>query len=408
MNNNANLPPTLSEKIKKVGEVDIVVGVLCKNVETTILHVLNVVSEGLHKHFSEYKKMIVVSDGFSSDRTVELANLFQPYNGIEKIVTEDIVEGGKGAGIKTVFMMASELNAKAVVLLDGDLLSIKPEWIYEFSSPILYGRADLVVPYYIRDKYDGVITNNLAYPFTRALYGLDIRQPIAGEYGLSKNLYETLLHHPLFPNDFGIDIFIVTSAAANEMEVREGLFSLKIHESTTRYLEPEALIIPMFRQVTGMMFELAYYYENFWKSNRRKIYGKKCRRFFGQNPIPVRTDIEKIKNYFKREYSSSVKIIEGILSEKLIEKVRGISKNVEDFNADLWAEIVYDFASHYKKARKKAEKRAILDALKTLWLGRFVSYAIETTDMDWNEAEEVIQEQARIFEKKMDYFLSIY
>ena len=30
--------------------VDIVVGILCKNVEITILHVLNVVSEGLHKY----------------------------------------------------------------------------------------------------------------------------------------------------------------------------------------------------------------------------------------------------------------------------------------------------------------------------------------------------------------------
>jgi len=184
-----------------MNETDIVVGILSKNVEATILHVLNVVSEGLHKHFSEYEKTIIVSDGFSSDKTVELANLFQPYNGIKKIVTHDSIKGGKGAGVRTIFMMAREANAKAVVLIDGDLLSIKPEWVREFISPILYGRADLVVPYYIRDKYDGVITNNLVYPFTRAVYGLDIRQPIAGEYGLSKNLYEMLLEHPLFPLD---------------------------------------------------------------------------------------------------------------------------------------------------------------------------------------------------------------
>jgi len=29
-------------------------------------------------------------------------------------------------------------------------------------------------------------------------------------------------------------------------------------------------------------------------------------------------------------------------------------------------------------------------------------------DMDWNETEEVIQRQARIFEDKLDYFISIY
>ena len=384
--------------------IDIVVGILCKNVETTILHVLNVVSEGLHKYFSEYKKMIVVSDGYSSDRTVELAEIFRPYNGIEKIVTQDIVEGGKGAGVKTVFEIASKLDAKVVVLVDGDLLSIKPEWIFEFSSPILYGRADLIVPYYIRDKYDGVITNNLAYPFTRALYGLDIRQPIAGEYGLSKSLYEMLLRHPLFPKDFGIDIFIVTSAAANEMEVKEGLFSLKIHESTTRYLEPETLIVPMFRQVTGTMFELAKYYEDYWKNNRKKIYRKKTRSFLGQKPIPARVDIDKIREYFEREYKSTKKIIENILEPEIMKRIDNISKNIEKFDASTWAEVVYNFAAKYKNSNKKK----LLDALKTLWLGRFISYAIETRDMDWNEAEEIIQEQARIFENKIDKFLSIY
>ena len=218
---------------------DIVVGILCKNVESTILHVMNVVNEGLHRYFSEYEKAMVLSDGFSSDRTLEMATLFQPYSGIKKVVTSDMERGGKGGGVKTILKIARDMDAKVVLLLDGDLLSIKPEWIYELAAPILYGRADLIVPYYIRDKYDGVITNNLVYPFTRALYGMDIRQPIAGEYGISKRLYEMLLPHPLFPGDFGVDIFIVTSAAANRMKVMEGIFSLKIHESTTHYLEPE-------------------------------------------------------------------------------------------------------------------------------------------------------------------------
>ncbi len=383
-----------------MNETDIVVGILSKNVEATILHVLNVVSEGLHKHFSEYEKTIIVSDGFSSDKTVELANLFQPYNGIRKLVTHDLTKGGKGAGARTIFMMAKEANAKAVVLIDGDLLSIKPEWIREFISPILYGRADLVVPYYIRDKYDGVITNNLVYPFTRAVYGLDIRQPIAGEYGLSKNLYEMLLEHSLFPLDFGIDIFIVTTAAANQMEIREGIFSLKIHESTTRYLQPEQFLIPMFRQVTGKMFELASYYENYWKNNRKRLHKRNTKSFLGQKPIPTRVDIDKMRKYFEREYKSMKNIIDKVLPPEIMKKLSEM-----DMDAETWAEVVYNFAKYYKVAD---ERHTSIEALKTLWLLRFITYANEVKDMEWNEAEEVIQRQARIFEDKMDYFVSIY
>jgi hypothetical protein len=303
--------------------------------------------------------------------------------------------------------IAHGVNAKAVVLLDGDLLNIKPEWVYEFALPILYGRTDLIVPYYIRDKYDGVITNNLIYPFTRALYRLDIRQPIAGEYGLSKNLYEMLRGHPLFPLDFGIDIFIVTAAVANGMDIREGLFCLKLHESTTRYMNPEELIIPMFREVTGSMFALAQHYEEFWKNkkNGRSII---TRDFFCRNPIPIKVEIEEITTHLKGEFATSKKLTEKILPDDIMVRINNVMKGDESFDEILWAETVYNFAAYYKNLREPKEKYDTLDALKTLWLGRFVGYVIETKDMDLTGAEDVIQRQAQVFEAKRDYLLSIY
>lgn len=400
--------PYLREKIQGMGTVDLVVGVLCKNVEHTILHVLNVISEGLHKYFPEYTKAIVVSDGFSSDRTVELANLFQPYNGIKKLVVGDVVEGGKGAGVRTIIEVAAEMDAKAIALLDGDLLSVKPEWIREFMTPILFGRAELVIPYYIRDKYDGVITNNLAYPFTRALYGFDVRQPLAGEFGISKRLYRMLREHPLFPRDFGIDIFIVTSAIANNVSVKEGIYSIKIHESTTMYLEPEILLIPMFRQVTGKMFELASYYENFWRNNVKPIRYMNHSEYFTQKPIPVSVDPVKMEKTFRREFIATQKMMKNYLPSDLVKDLEHVGKKIEDFSMDLWAESVYHFASSYKKLKRKTEKYVLLDTLKTLWFGRFTSFVIQTADMDLNSAEKIIQQQAQIFEKKFENFCQYF
>jgi len=261
--------PELIEQCNKIKPIDIMVGVLCKDVETTVINVLNVINEGLYTYFPDNKKAIVITEGESNDKTSDAIELFEPYCSIEKIYTKDIAKGGKGAGIRTILEIAHATDTKCVVLMDADLLSIKPVWIQTIANPIIYGRADLTVPYYIRDKYDGVITNNLVYPFTRALYGLDVRQPIAGEFALSKILYEILRKHPLFPIDFGIDIFIVTVAAAEGLKVKEGLYSLKIHESTSRYLEPEKLLVPMFKKVTGSMFELAKYYETFWRNKEK-------------------------------------------------------------------------------------------------------------------------------------------
>ncbi|RLF57835.1 MAG: hypothetical protein DRN25_05955, partial [Thermoplasmata archaeon] len=92
------LPKELIEKCEKFKPTDILVGVLCKNVETTVLHVLNVVNEGLYSFFPDYRKCIAVSIGPSDDRTMEMAELFQTYNSIGKIITQDIGGRGKGAG----------------------------------------------------------------------------------------------------------------------------------------------------------------------------------------------------------------------------------------------------------------------------------------------------------------------
>jgi hypothetical protein len=407
-NENLILNQDIVKQCKEIKSVDILVGVLCKDVEATILNVLNVINEGLYRYFPDYKKAIVICKGESSDKTDDVVNLFQTYNSIDKIVTNDITSGGKGAGVMTIFEIAHELQAKSVVLMDGDLLSIKPGWVQTISNPIIYGRADLTVPYYIRDKNDGVITNNLVYPFTRALYGIDIRQPIAGEYALSKNLYEILRNHPLFPPDFGIDIFILTVAAAEGMYVKEGLYSLKIHESTNRYLEPEKFLIPMFRKVTGSMFDLAKYYEKYWMKKPARWCSKVRRESFSQKPIPVLIDIENMRKSFQNEFLTLKDKIQQIVPNEVMVDLEHVIKNNAEFNSELWVEVVYNFAAAYKRAVTQDDKYKLLDALKPLWIGRFVSYAIETKDMDINEAEVVLQKQAEVFEGKFDYLTSIY
>ena len=407
-NKGLSLDSKIKERCKKIGPIDIMVGVLCKDVEATVLNVLNVINEGLYRYFPDYKKAIVVSLAESTDKTNEAIGLFQPYSSVEKIVTKDITNGGKGAGVMTIFEIAHEAQAKCIVLIDGDLLSIKPGWIQTIANPIVYGRADLTVPYYIRDKNDGVITNNLVYPFTRALYGIDIRQPIAGEYAISRNLYELLREHPLFPADFGIDIFILTVAAAEGMYVKEGLFSLKIHESTTHYLEPEKFLIPMFRKVTGSMFELAKYYEDYWNNRPTFFRTKYYRECFSKKPIPVKVNIENMKQSFENEFNTSKNTMKQYLPEAIIRELESIVNNGKYFDSELWTEIVYNYAASWKHVHSDSDKYLLLDTLKALWLGRFVSYAGKVKDMDINEAEIIIQKQAEIFEEKIDYLRSIY
>ena len=100
-------------------------------------------------------------------------------------------------------------------MVDSDLRSIVPEWIELLAGPIQKGGFDFVAPLYSRYKYDGTITNTVTYPMTRALYGLRIRQPIGGDFGVSGDLVRHYLEQDDWDADvskFGIDIWMTTKA----------------------------------------------------------------------------------------------------------------------------------------------------------------------------------------------------
>lgn len=62
-----------------------------------------------------------------------------------------------------------------------------PVWIRNLGEPLFKDFA-FVSPLYVRHKYDGTITNNIAYPLSRCLYGRRVRQPIGGDCGLSSQM----------------------------------------------------------------------------------------------------------------------------------------------------------------------------------------------------------------------------
>jgi len=379
-------------------KVNIVVGICTKNVEDTIEGVIKVVDQGLNDYFPEKKSLIIVSDGFSKDHTKERAN--KTVTTTEKMVLNQVGKIGKGNGVKTIFIKAEEVGAQAVALVDGDLTSIIPEWLKHLIQPILTG-YDLVAPFYARHKYDGVITNNLAYPLTRALYGISIRQPIGGEYGLSAKMVKKALVHPLFPAEFGIDIFITTMAACEDMKMIEAKLGIKSHDSTKDYKDPKVLLFPMFNQVTGSILDLAIFCKNF---SKRKVADKSVERIGikeVETPKEVVMDISGYINNFKSGYEEIVKEKNFFLPAEITSSLDKISKNysVKDFNfsIDLWAQIVNHGLNYYEQKRDR--KGDILEILRILWQGRLASFAIETKDLNMEQSEEVIQNQVETFKE---------
>jgi len=377
------------------GLVDIVVGVCTKNCTDTIAGVLQAVDRGLTQFFPSKQSIIVVSDGFSTDDTEE--KVLATETASEVLFTPQTGGPGKGNGVRTILEIARDRKAAAVALVDGDLTSIEENWVQQLAGPILKSK-DLVVPYYLRHHYDGVITNQIAYPLTNVLFGVGVRQPIGGEYGISALLLEHLLQHQLFPEDFGIDIFITLVATSEEMEISEAVLGVKEHESTKQYADPDQLLVPMFYQVVGTLFRLINYYRDHIETVHEIRAVERLGEMPDKRPSKISVDQADLYRRFQAKYEELMgenAAFLGGLREQL-DRIVSSKLDAYSFPLSLWVKAVYLAIDEFSSS----EDLAVLDALRVLWQGRFLSLVRETEAMSDEEAEAHIRQQLVTFEEE--------
>ena len=105
-------------------------------------------------------------------------------------------------------------------------------------TPVFEG-YDFVAPDYSRYKFDGTITNTIAYNLTRALYGVNIRQPIGGEFGMSNSMVRHCLNQDVWDSDiakFGVDIWLTITAITGGFRICQTRLGAK--NSTVKRIPP--------------------------------------------------------------------------------------------------------------------------------------------------------------------------
>jgi hypothetical protein len=396
----------LKSWIEELGEVDILVGIPSFNSEDTIGGVVTACGEGLQKYFKDLRSAILISDGGSLDDSREKSGEAKIPASIKRAVAIYRGMPGKGTSARAVFEAAKILKATVCVGVDSDLRNITPEWIKLLASPVLEKKADFVVPYYLRHKYDGSITNHIVYPLTRALYGKRIRQPIGGDFGFSGELASYFCQQDVWLTDvarFGIDIWMTTSAINEGYRMVQADLGTKLHDAK----DPSLDLAPMFHQVVSTLFYLMGKYEKKWmmvdKSEEVKI--------IRDTPEPLKLESvsvtqSKLQDEFVEGFRHFKPLYHQVIShenfEQLKKRVEKLEKKGElDFPAELWAKIIYDFGFIYQTWSRN--RRRLVDMITPLYFGRIGAYCQEVADLDSKEAEKVIEKQAEKFEKLKPY-----
>lgn len=406
--------------LETVETADIVVGIASYNNASTINHVIRAVDAGLAKYFPTNRCVIMNSDGGSTDGTPDVvkratfdrktiflstpglspSRITAPYHGIP----------GKGSAFKLIFESVRALGAKACCVVDADLRSITPEWIELLLVPVLKEGYDFVAPLYSRHKYDGSITNSIIYPMTRALYGKNIRQPIGGEFGLSGKLVSHYLGSKgVWDTDvarFGIDIWMTTEALVGGFNLCQSYLGAKIHDPK----DPGAQLGEMFVQVIGSLFSLTEKYHEQWKGIGGEVeevptFGFKY--YTGLEPVKV--DVERMIESFRAGVECFRDEWGRFLVKDVLSEIEAVArKDTRNFylSNDVWVRIVYEFLLAFHHG--KLEREELFRSMIPLYLGRTASFFLDVSDLSNDEAESVIEEGCREFERQKRYLVELW
>jgi len=377
------LDDRMREGIARVGHADILVGIPSYNNAGTIGHVASTVAEGIRQRFPDARAVIVNSDGGSKDGSADVVarstgdtpTITGAYTGIP----------GKGSAFRAIFEIAAALKPTACAVVDSDLRSITPEWIARLVGPIADGTADYITPLYARHKYDGTITNSIAYPLTRALYGLRLRQPIGGDFGFSGTLAQAFLEQDVWETEvarFGIDIYMTTMALVARARIAQAFLGAKIHDPK----DPGADLAPMFAQVVGTAFRLAAANRPVWSA----VNGSRPTEVIGDitpvEPEAVNASVDILQQQFAAGRAEFAGRWAEILSSPLPDRI-------ED---EAWARIVYDFL--VAAARQPGRVAEDVRALVPLYFARVAAFIDKAKDLDTAGSEALVERQAEAFE----------
>ncbi|MFH1256236.1 MAG: HAD-IB family phosphatase [Candidatus Diapherotrites archaeon] len=181
-------------------------------------------------------ELIVVDDG-SKDETAEEARK------AGAIVFSHSKNRGKGAAIKTGI---EKSKGQILCFVDADLKDLNPKAVDLLVEPLAFNEADIVKGDF--ERAAGRVTQLVANPLMKHLFGETIRQPLSGQFSARRKILEKM---PI-ANDYGVDVGILLDATKKGARLKE-VFIGKIEHRHKTWIG----LVPMAEQVSKTILEKA-------------------------------------------------------------------------------------------------------------------------------------------------------
>lgn len=401
-----------------VGEVDILVGVPTHNNAKTVGAIVETIQAGILKFFPRERAAIINADGGSRDGTPELvvsaaiddaqrSSRLYTLRTLHSISTQYASSPARGTALRTILAAAELLRAKACVVISPESTQITTDWLTTLLRPIYKEEFDLVLPTYSRHRFDGILLTNLLYPMTRALYGLEIREPYALEFAFSGRLGSQFLAQNAWHDETaraGSETQFTLTAIAGGYRICQSFLGTKEHVERR-----SADLVPAMRQTVGALFSSLEPNFSLWntRTGSQPIPTTGSEREF--NLEPLRVNRKRLREMFSTGVAELESVFQAILYPSTLAELQRIARLEEvrfRYSAELWVKTVYEFAAAYH--RSVISRDHVIQALAPLFRGRVFTFLVENRNGSAADVEGNIEGLCLEFERMKPYLLEIW
>jgi hypothetical protein len=363
--------------------------------------------EGMQVHFPRLRCIIAIADGMSNDGTLDAAATVPMAPTVRRIVTVYQGPQGRGSAVRAILEIAQRARAKACILLDATSSSLVPDWIKKFATPVLQNEFDFVLPAYSRPLIESGVSDLIAYPMTRLLYGVEARQAMPSDVALSGALAARWSERDVWETDIareGVDIWLATVAIQDQARMCQTRLGTK---SGPR--EFSATLDPLFEQSVGTLFRLMDVYHRRWMATSKLRSIPFCRNGPMNASEPERqprgVTTEMLSEAFVNGARRYRRVWRSVVVPSHLKEILELAnepRGATHFSNELWARVVFDFAVVYNKGENDPDK--VVAALLPLYYARLAAVLRELGPKA-DALEKAIQTQAEAFTNQKSYLL---
>lgn len=401
-----------------VGQVDLLVGLPTLNHAGSVGPALQAAHFAFNGQFARERAVLLNVDGGSTDGTTDLVRnaplahsdtllashslrtrhrISAPYHGVP----------GKAAAIRTIFAAADLLQARAVAVLDPEVVSVTSGTLADLSRPALDDGLDFVSPAYARHPLDGPLVTQVVRPLFRSTYGLRLQEPLAGEFACSRRFASACLASPDWESDalrVAIDLWLSAMAAVGPYRIAEA--RLGPRELAFR---PRPGAASLVSQVFEAIFSCLRLLESAWTARSRPepvvLYG------LPRPPAPHSGMVETERDaaLFREGVAALGPFLSRALRPATMEALHAAAGEpgpTPILADDLWAAVVGELAVAHRRAALSRDH--LVQAAVPLYLGRLAAFSASAEGQPEDRIERGLEELSLQFERFRPELVSLW